>query len=168
MISLFLTASSQTGSRNGYKILSRIKTVPIWYSPNWFSSKVDYNSKHKFQGVDSTYEVIAKMDTNAIIPLINFLPDTALTKIPNTCQGGYFTFGQLAFFLINDIEHIPLFSVTKAQWDSFGECGLAPDGFLEYLKKSGQDFENLYRNWFNSKERQDYLREKRKSKKEKG
>jgi hypothetical protein len=168
LVFFYVTAFSQTGSRNVFKVLNRIKSVPVWYSPQWFASKIDYNSKQKFKGVDSTYAVIAKMDTNAIIPLINFLPDTALTNIPNTCQGGFLTFGQLAFFLINDIEHIPVFMVTKSQWDSFGECGLAPDGFLEYLTSNGRDFEELYRKWFNSKERQEYLREKRKSTKQIG
>ena len=161
LLFFFSTVFSQPS--NVYKVLHRIKSVPIWYSPKWFTSKIDYKSKNKFRNVDSTYAVIAKMDTIAIIRLIHILPDTTLTDIPHTCHEGFFTFGELAFFLINDIEHIPLFLVTRSQWDSFSECGLAPNGFLEYLRKNGQGFEDLYRNWFNSKERQDYLQKNKKT-----
>jgi hypothetical protein len=142
-------------SRNVMKVLSSIKSIPHWY-------KKDYtpDSKGKnFKNVDSTYRVIAGMDSFAIIRLIPILSDTSDTSIPNTCDGGNLTFGQLAFLLINDIELIPLGLVTKTQWDAMGDCiEVLPYGFLTYLRTNGKRFEKQYREYFNSKQRQQYLK----------
>jgi len=115
--------------------------------------------------LDSVYASIAKLDTNAIPTLMNHLSDTTSTVIANTCLGGYFTLGQLAFFLINDIEPIPYFTVTKSQWDVLGECGTLPYGFLNYVKFKGQEFKNEYRVYFNSQARQDWINSIRQFKK---
>ena len=150
---------SQVGSPTVYRTLNKIKGVPSWYTT---SHKYDKTKKDRFKGVDSVYVGIAKLDTNAIVKLIDFLADTSSTTIPNTCQNGYFTYGQLAFFLINDIEPIPFYIVTKSQWDVLGECGILPYGFLNYLKNNASRFETEYRTYFNSQERQEWLKQIRK------
>ena len=150
----FVNAYSQYGSPNIRRALLKIKTAPYWYSPGYTDQTQKIDKK-----VDSVYNRIIKLDTNAIIKLMDFLPDTSLTKIKNPCNKGFLTFSELAFFLINDIENVPL-SITNLQWDSFGECGTIPNSFLEYLKNNGTSFEKQYRNYFNSKQRQEYIKRK--------
>jgi hypothetical protein len=89
---LYLNAPCQT-SKNLKKILSQIKGIPAWYTKGY-----TYESKSKnFKNVDSTYKVIAKMDTMALYRLWGALADTTATAILNTCDGGHLTYGQLAF-----------------------------------------------------------------------
>jgi hypothetical protein len=108
--------------------------------------------------IDSGYLSIIRKGTEINPALIPILSDTSLTHIRNTCSGGYFTLGQLSFFLINDIEAVPMFRVTKIHFDVFGECGLAY-GVLHYLKNNGAVFKERYKKYFYSKERIEYLRQ---------
>jgi len=143
--------------------MKNVKSIPAWYKTGY---KYKKTNKSRFDGLDSAYVRIAKLDTIAIATLMNYLSDTTATGIANTCLGGYFSFGQLAFFLINDIEPIPYFTVTKSQWDVLGECGTLPYGFLNYVKSKGQEFENEYRVYFHSQARQDWISSIRKFKKD--
>jgi hypothetical protein len=148
---------SQTETSNLKLKLNRIKAVPYWYTVD---NKKFKGKQKDFKSVDINYVDIIKSDTSIIRKLTNFLADTGSTEIKNSCDGGYFTFGQLAFLLINDIEDVPLFLVTKSQWDVL-ECGILPTGVLNYLKVSGDDFKVAYQVYLNSKERQDRLSEMR-------
>jgi hypothetical protein len=164
-ILLFVTAQSQLGSSNVFEVLNRIRAVPSWYIAGYNSSKTKGD---KLEGIDTVYADIVKLDTIAIPKLIPFLSDTTYTEILNTCTGGYFTFGQLAFFLINDIEPVPYFLVTKSRWDAFGECWNLPIGFLGFLRINGSNFKDQYSRYINSKERQDWLKQNKKRNKKKG
>jgi len=134
--------------------MKNVKSIPAWYTTGY---KYKKTNKSRFDGLDSAYIYITKLDTNAIPTLMHYLSDTTTTSIANTCLGGYFTYGQLAFFLINDIEPIPYFTVTKSQWDVLGECGTLPYGFLNYIKSRGQEFEKEYGVYFRSQDRQDWI-----------
>ena len=154
LLFFFLLAYSQTEKPDILSMMKDVKSIPAWYTTGY---KYRKTNKSRFDGLDSAYVCVAKLDTNAIITLMNYLSDTIATSIANTCLGGYFTYGQLAFFLINDIEPIPYFTVTKSQWDVLGECGTLPYGFLYYLKSKGQEFENEYQVYFRSQARQDWI-----------
>lgn len=134
--------------------MKKVKYIPAWYTNGY---KYKKTNKSRFEGLDSAYVRVVKLDTIAIPTLMSHLSDTTETGIAITCLGGYFSLGQLAFFLINDIEPIPYFTVTKSQWDVLGECGTLPYGFLNYVKSQGQKFENEYRVYFHSQARQDWI-----------
>ena len=112
---------------------------------------------------DSAYEAVLRMDTAVIERLILVLPDTSLTQIPNPCGSGNFTFGQLAFLLINEIEGIPIASITQMQFDVL-DCGALPHGLLEYVKLKGTQFQHQYSAYFHSSERARMLTESSRSK----
>ena len=131
--------------------LAQIKRVPLSYTTE-FSMEV---ATHEKTG-DSVYESVVKMDTVAIEPLINILSDTAATHIANACENNFYTFGQLAFLLLNDIEMFPYMAVTNTQYDSFG-CGDVPEGFLADLKRNGGKFQEQYRRYFHSENRKQDL-----------
>lgn len=132
-------------------MLPEIESVPYWYTK-------DFQNQTKQEGaIDSTYRIIIKMDTNAIVQLKDILPSTTLTKIPNSCNGGYFTYGQLAFLLINDIEEVPLGAVTRIQFDVL-ECSFLAEGVLDYIKRNGQEFKRKYSAYLSSEGRRKWLK----------
>ena len=154
LLFFFVFAYSQTEKPDILRLMKNVKSIPTLYTTGY---KYKKTNKSRFEGLDSAYVHVVKLDTNAIPTLMNYLSDTTTTSIANTCLGGYFTFGQLAFFLINDIEHLPYFTVTGSQWDVLGECGTVPDGFLNYVKTKGLEFQNEYRVYFHSQARQDWI-----------
>ena len=128
--------------------LANIKRVPLHYTSQ---HQLAPNTERK--PGDSAYQAVLRMDTAVIRELIKVLPDTALTQIPNTCGNGNFTFGQLAFLLIDDLEDVPYFTVTNRQFDVV-DCGILPAGLLEYVKTSGPTFQKQYSDYFYSKSKQ--------------
>ena len=104
------------------------------------------------------------MDTSVIDRLIDVLTDTSATVIPNSCGEGNFTYGQLAFLLIDDIEAVPYFAVTHIQFDVI-DCGTMPNGLLDYVKNYGSSFQQQLRSYFHSKVRQGKLEEGKRERK---
>jgi hypothetical protein len=125
--------------------LANIKRVPSHYT-----------NQHQFAATsekkpgDSAYQSVLKMSREVLEELIKVLPDTSLTQITNTCGNGNFTYGQLAFLLIDDIEDVPYFTVTNIQFDVF-DCGILPAGLLDYLKTNGRTFQKQYSDYIYSK-----------------
>lgn len=99
---------------------------------------------------DSAYLAIRKLDTAAIPFLLEKLTDTSLTGIANTCTSGQYRVGDIALFLINDIELIPYYTVTGTQWCLLGECGILPVGFMDYVARDRAGFYTAYRNFYYS------------------
>ena len=108
----------------------------------------------KFSYTDKIYSKIKIKGVDAIPGLIKFLGDTTETNIKDNCGTGNFTIGQLSFFLINDIETIPLAYVTNMQFDVIHQCGCLADGVLLYLKQRGNKFKDQYRRYYYSDGRQ--------------
>lgn len=161
VLTAFTIHGAAQGPPNVRRVLSQITSILDRYKKGY---KWD-GKKERFAGADSTYRVVAHMDTVAIIRLMHFLADTTETTILSTCDGGRLTFGLLAFLLIHDIEPVPYFLVTQMQFDTLFDCGLLPDGILTYIKNNQVTFEKQYRAYCNSEERQRYLREQRKERK---
>lgn len=120
--------------------LANIKSVPSHYT-----TQHQFASDAERMPGDSAYQFVLKMDRKVIKELIKILPDTSLTQIPNICGNSNFTFGQLAFLLINDLEDVPYFSVTNRQFDVI-DCGMLPAGLMEYVKTNGRTFQKQYSN----------------------
>ncbi|HLK27122.1 MAG TPA: hypothetical protein VKT28_00970 [Puia sp.] len=73
---------------------------------------------------DIPYLSILKKGTDIIPTLLKLITDTTKTKILNKCSNDYFTVGQLVYVLIDDIERIPFFEVTKIQADVILHCSV--------------------------------------------
>src|SRR5215210_6750145 len=101
------------------EILSKIKELPFKYTTTHFTDTLSIKKKSR----DSFYNSIIAMDTLVIPALVEIICDTTLTKIQNPCNKSNFTYGQLAFLLIDDIEPIPIALATGMQFDVF-ECGV--------------------------------------------
>ncbi len=123
----------------------KIKSIPSYYLKGFvFDSKVQRQSLIK----DSSYLQITRLDTFALQYLIPFLSDTTLTEINNECLQKKFKIGDIAFFLINDIETIPFALVTGGQYCTWTECGGLPDGIFTYMNRERLLFKNQYTNYF--------------------
>ncbi len=108
----------------------------------------------KYKNIDSSYNKILKLGTTAIPFLIPKMTDTTLTKILNPCDNDEpIHLGDLAWFIITDIEKIPLFQVTKNQWCVWGVCEHFPLGFFTSLNFYRNKYAKGYKNYFYSKER---------------
>ena len=158
-----LADSAQPPSLPLLEKLKRITAVPFWYTPlelddpQW--KAYQFNKPLPFKDVDTNYVVIVQKGKSILPKLTQYLSDTTLSLIPNQCDSGNFTIGQLAFFLINDIEYMPVRLVTKKQWDGMGNCLIIlPDGWLDYLRTNGREFEELYRKYLSSKQRQHFVK----------
>lgn len=125
-----------------------IKNIP--YSSNSFK--------------DSSYSKILKHGTAAIPTLINLLTDTTITSINNKCSNQNCRQGDIAFFLINNIEFVPYSKLTATQWCIVGNCGSIPDGFFEYFNKNRKEFQQQYLSYFYSKERIKFIQSIRRAK----
>ncbi|RYZ20527.1 MAG: hypothetical protein EOO10_23140 [Chitinophagaceae bacterium] len=154
-------ATAQVSTLSLKDRLVRIDSIPFWYTPlayddaKWKTYRFD--KPVPLKGVDSNYASIVKRGKTVIPELINFLGDTTSTSILNRCDSGYVTIGQLAYFLINDIEFIPVPLVTRSQWCVMSECQLLREGFLEYLRLGRDDFKKRYNHYFYSKMRRQHL-----------
>ncbi|MET0393708.1 MAG: hypothetical protein ABW019_11235 [Chitinophagaceae bacterium] len=116
---------------------------------------------------DSAYLVIQKLDKYAIPFLLEKLKDSSLTGIANTCTGGQYRVGDIALFLINDIEPIPYYMVTGMQWCLLGECGMLPAGFLDYVAGNRIGFYTAYRNFYYGDGRKEWRKTSKKRGKKK-
>jgi len=102
---------------------------------------------------DSAFAFILSKDTFAIPELIKLLVDTSTSKVKNINTDTYYKKGDLALILINYIEWVPFYSITRVQWCICCDCGNMPNGFLQYLDANRPEFQNKYVLYFRSKER---------------
>ncbi len=94
---------------------AQIKTIPSHYAKG-----------QQKMPLDEAYQKIVTLGPSAIPFLVDKLTDTTRVDINNTCKQTSLRKGDLAFFLINDIEHIPYYTVTKTQWCVFNFCSVLP------------------------------------------
>jgi hypothetical protein len=121
----------------------------------------DSYGKPIYKQMDSAYSSILKLGVRAIPLLMAKMNDTALTNIVNPCDNDkLMRYGDLAWFLVQDIERIPLFAVTKMQWCVWGACEHFPQGFFESLNFSRSKFSKQYANYFHSRERQRFIKKR--------
>ena len=157
-----LPTAAQSSSLLLIDRLKSIASVPFWYTPLDYADPrwktYHFNRPVPLNGVDSNYANLVKRGKKIIPTLIKYLNDSTLTDVPNQCDSGYITVGQLTYFIINDIEFIPVPLVTNVQWDMMSKCEVLRAGFLEYLQKKGKRFEALYRKYFYSQRRLQYLK----------
>jgi hypothetical protein len=162
-----LTLASQSSSTLLFNQLKNIQSVPFWYTPladdDSLWKTYQFNKPLPLKDADSTYADIVKRGKKVIHKLIPYLSDSTLTIVKNKCDTGYITVGQLTYFIINDIEQIPLPLVTGTYFHTGGgDCiTILPYGLLYYLQQDGERFEKLYRKYFYSKQRQQYLKKTR-------
>ena len=122
---------------------------------------IDSFSIPKYKLIDSSYNNILKFGIKAIPFLMIKMTDTTLSNISNPCNDDKrMNYGDLAWFLIMDIEKIPLFTVTKTQWCVWGVCEHFPLGFFESLNLFRTKYSKNYLNYFYSKERLRILKER--------
>ena len=122
--------------------LTWIHSVPFKYSRK---------SKEKDNGfIDPEYTSILKKGPRIIPSLITVLTDTTKTSIIDKCTGKYFTMGQLAYILIDNIERIPFALVTGISADVIRGCSYLADGVLYYVRYDGSKFQVQYRAYFYS------------------
>jgi hypothetical protein len=111
--------------------------------------------------MDSSYNNILKLGTEAIPFLMAKMADTTTTNIVNPCdEKQQIRYGDLAWFLITDIEKIPLFTVTKTQFCVWGVCDHFPLGFFVSLNLYRSKYSHNYQKYFYSKERRKILKER--------
>ncbi len=133
----------------------KIKSVPI--------NRVNRDSHNLsvYKQMDSSYNNILKLGTSAIPFLISKMRDTSLTNISNPCDNDQLMrYGDLAWFIITDIEDIPLFTVTKNQWCVWGICDHFPLGFFVSLNFYRDKFSKQYEAYFYSRERKKILKQR--------
>jgi len=126
---------------------AQIKTIPSHYTKG-----------QQVMPLDEAYQKIVKLGPSAIPFLVDRLTDTTTVDITNACKQTRLRRGDLAFFLINDIEQIPYHTVTKSQWCVFGTCSVLPMGFLEYLEVNRSKFQNQYKAYLNSEDRKAFIK----------
>jgi len=136
-----------------YDKISKIRKLPKWYTSE-FEAKP--KEKYDISEMDSAFINLVESDTTIIPELMKVLYDSAYTDVPNSCLGGKFTYNQLAFLLINEIEAVPYAAATNSQWCTIGECGWLPDGFLGYVRTG--KFAVDYEIYFRSSKRKEWLR----------
>lgn len=153
-LSIFVNVNGQT-KETVEKSIYNIKSVPSYYLKGFvYDPKVQRQDLAK----DSFYLKIKKLDTFALQYLIPFLSDTSLTDIKNECLETNFKIADLAFFLINDIEPIPYALVTGGQYCTWGECGILPDGFIEFLNNQRLRFKKDYETFYYGTKRNKWLK----------
>lgn len=145
------SATAQTKTIVDREIFN-VKSIPFHYS-KFYSESI----KDKPLLTDASYLKIKSLDTLAIPYLILKLSDTSITSIENTCLGTKYKVGDIAFFLINDIEPIPYGMVTGGQYCTMGQCGVLPDGFITYLNNQREKFYNAYRIYYYGDKRKEWL-----------
>jgi hypothetical protein len=143
------------------RMVSLIREVPARYSGSYWEKK---QVPPPLTKDDIWFEAIVKYDTTAIPYLIELINDSSLTKVINLCTKQPYRTGDLATLLIIDIESIPSALVTHMQWCTWGQCGILPDGFLEYVHSDRQRFKVLYQSYYRSKERRRFLQSLKKGK----
>jgi hypothetical protein len=108
---------------------------------------------------DGSYVKIMQLDTLAIPYLIDKLSDTTLTTISYHCDNTKLRRGDIALFLINDIESIPVNVVTGNSYDATGTCDIFPVGFFNAFREKRAQFQESYRTYYYSDARQERIRQ---------
>ncbi len=103
------------------------------------------DSTYKF--CNSTYWRIIKSGKSAIPYLIAKLPDTTKTRVAGYCKKEILTIGEVAFLALEEIIPLPLFEITKREFDIVEEGGCFT-GFARYLSENQQTFYHQVKNWY--------------------
>jgi hypothetical protein len=133
-----LLSSIATGQTSQYlqRTLTEIRTVP--------SSYVSFRKSYIITNegaIDTNYQKILNQDSLAIPFLVGKLTDTAKTNIFSSCINSFLSRGDVAFFLLHNINHIIIDYSTDCEWDVLGNCGRFPQGFFEYFQKDRSKFQ---------------------------
>jgi hypothetical protein len=151
------------------KEIYKIRATPVWYKKGYQSDPAVKDRNTLI--TDSAYLKIVRLDSAALRYLIPFLTDTTATVVSCECLSSKCTIADIAFFLINDIEGVPVGIVCHMQYDVFGNgCGNLPDYFLENMVAQRSRFQKDYTAYFYGAERRKllhWLYEKRPRKKRK-
>jgi len=150
ILCIIISSISRGQSKTAFKKdFYRVKIVPT----NYLDSAGEYFTK------DASYTKIMRLDTLAIPYLIEKLSDTTLTTISYHCDNTKLRRGDIALFLINDIETIPVNDVMQAQYGSLGSCSIFPDGFFKTFRDNRTRFQEQYKKYYYSEERQAHIRQ---------
>ena len=106
---------------------------------------------------DNSYVKITRLDTLAIPYLIDKLNDTTVTAISCHLDNSKLRRGDIALFLINDIESIPVELVTNTTATAANTNGIFPDGFFNNFREKRAAFQECYRKYYYSDARQERI-----------
>lgn len=114
-----------------------IKTVPSSY----VSFKKGSNYKDVGE-IDSNYQKILLQDSLVIPFLVEQLTDTTKTSVFSACTNTMLAKGDIALFILHNINHTIIDYSTDSEWDVLGNCGRFPYGFFEYFQKHRSKFQS--------------------------
>lgn len=97
-----------------------------------------------------------------VLPILTErLTDTTFLDFEYTrCKTQKLRVGDMAFILIDRTEHAPYALFTHSQWCTREKCGEGydlPHFFLDFLESDRERFKELYKTYYKSKERREYL-----------
>lgn len=157
---LLLLSLSSAGQ--SYKTMNvtfnRIREVP------WFDipAKSNKNNKQNNNSKRGPYNKFIRFDTSAVLYLVDKLTDTNPSKVLNSCTQINLMNCELALYLLKTIDKFDERVVTNTLWDDYDTCGLASVSFRMYFSNNRATFQNQYRIYLTSEERQRVLKERKK------
>lgn len=150
ILCIIISSISRGQSKTAFKKdFYKVKVVPSDY----------LDSAGEYFTNDVSYTKIMRLDTLAIPYLIEKLSDTTLTTISYHCDNSKLRRGDIALFLINDIETIPVDRIMDVWYDALGVCGIFPDGFFNEFRSNRARFQEQYKKYYYSEERQAHIRQ---------
>lgn len=148
LTSLFLTGIAHAQGKSVVKKeFKKVKFVPTSY----------IDAAGELFTKDDSYVKIMRQDTLAIPYLIDKLNDTTLTTISCHLDNYKLRRGDIALFLINDIESIPVDVVTNTPAEAASTTGIFPDGFFNNFREKRVEFQERYRRYYYSDARRERI-----------
>lgn len=101
---------------------------------------------HYFE-CNSTYWKIVVAKKDAIPLLIEKLDDVTLTNANNKCKTGNLRVGDIAYLALTQILNLPLFEITKQQFDVIETNGCQAFVF-DYIENNRPQFKKAVKNYY--------------------
>ena len=117
-----------------------VHSVPDSYISPRTKANLFYGSE-----IDISYRKILDIGELSIPFLIDQLTDTTKTLIYSNCTKAYLTRGDIALFLLNDIDQSIINYSMDREWDVGPNCGRFREGYFEHFQENRLEYQRKFR-----------------------